>query len=163
MPSFPYRKPIVDRDQACKISDIFTELIKRKQMTFNSADLSVLPPFAAALVTTFLSQIDWALGSKTVDGSICLKLNDPYLQYLDIHPDAELFMWITDERNQSVHPDDAGAYILSLKNPQATFRVTKHDDGSTHTEITTPDQRTILTDNRDTDDRQISIRSEPNR
>ena len=102
-------------------SYIFETLVVNHEMEWEPGDISKLSPFAAEIVESYLEDIKWEIGSLQLAGHVCLKLNDPYLQYLDIGP--ENFIWFTDGHTQSIHPDEVSIYLVKKGNPGINVRV----------------------------------------
>ena len=99
-----------------KIGDEFEALIATKGIKFRKAEVNDLPnEWAKKLVRSFLikNKLMWKLGDVKLQGAVCIKVWDPFLQYLDIFP-SKLFMWCTKDHHEGVHPDDALLHMLSL-------------------------------------------------
>lgn len=104
----------------------FEELIAAGKIKFKPATPDDLEPWGKSLVLAFLArpQIQFKLGDQKVGNSYCLKLQDKFLQYLDIHPDTKQFLWCIDNHHDSIKPDHAGIYLaeregLDVHNPNA--------------------------------------------
>ena len=106
---------IKEGDPEAKIGNQFEELVNDNMIVFKEASLSELPSdWARLLVNTFLERfnVKWWLGDVKVDGAICIKVDDPFLQYLDIHS-SDFFSWSTNDHHDGVHPDTAMVYLLN--------------------------------------------------
>jgi len=105
-------------DPEARISNTFEELIEKGKIKFKKVKLIDLPnEWAKTVVHSLLEQskLKWALGNKQIDGSICIKVEDEYLQYIDIYYPSQMFMWCTKEHHEGVHPDIALSYMLNKR------------------------------------------------
>jgi hypothetical protein len=97
------------------IADKFDHLIEDGKIEFKPSKIKNLPNEWARLIVAEMIEshgLGWKLGNVTIRGSICIKLDDEYLQYIDIFPN-EILMWCTDNHHKGVHPDEALAYLLN--------------------------------------------------
>lgn len=121
-------------------SDQFEKLIAEGGIKFAPAPLSDLTNWGKSLVIAFLDRagITWELGDVRIGGAYCLKLNDPFLQYLDVLEDTGQFMWCIDDHHDSIHPDEASAYIMVKSFPDFQIRC-ERTDGVRRMIVTRPD------------------------
>lgn len=123
------------------IGEQFEELIAGGKIKFAPADASALTPWGRVVVNLYLGKagIGWQLGDTKVGRSYCLKVDDHYLQYLDILEETQEFLWCTDDHHNSIHPDAASAYLIMKTLPGV--RVTSRVDGDVRwmdAEVETP-------------------------
>lgn len=95
--------------------DEFEQMIADGTMEFHASTPEALEPWGRLLARQFLGthRIGWKLGSRKVGTAYVLKLDDPKLCYLDIYPDTEQFMWCGEGHHDSIHPDEALAYLMA--------------------------------------------------
>jgi hypothetical protein len=138
------------------ISDQFEELIDKKQIQFNEVKLT--DPWVRSIVKTFLepANISWKLGDKTIGNACCIKIDDEFLQYVDILPDTEEFVWCTDDHHRGVHPDVASAYLMTKTVPGATARCWEEENGDRIMETTLNGATIRIVDREVNGDRVIS-------
>lgn len=102
-------------DPEAKISDLFEALIAKGAMEFHKVELEDLPDaWSRNIVSSFLvsNNLEWSLGDVKLDGAVCVKVEDDFLQYIDIFP-SKLFSWATNNHHDGVHPDEALIYMLN--------------------------------------------------
>lgn len=110
----------------CDDSNRYEELIATGKMSFRPLtddDYIGLGAKMLIIIDAFLVQhgIKFQVGDHRIGNSMCLKLDDDYLQYLDIYQQG--FMWSTDNHHEGVHPSVASAYLISMEAPHITVRV----------------------------------------
>lgn len=130
-------------------SNQFEQLIAEGKIEFHDATTDALTDWGYAIVGSFLTRhnIGWKLGNVKVGEAYCLKIDDPYLQYLDILEDTEQFMWCTDDHHDSVHPDDASAYLIHKSTPGVTVDCIRDEKtGLRRMILHIPDGRDIVID-----------------
>ena len=108
-----------------EISDKFEALVTSHEMTWHAAGLEELPEgWIRAVAERFLSSenFSWLVGNIRIDGAVCIKLDNPFLQYLDIYPGSResegltgQFMWCTNNHHNSVRPDEALVYMMKRR------------------------------------------------
>ena len=103
--------------QIQEAAEAFESLINSNPpMGFAQVPEPELPGYVRLLVRVMLNShgIRFSVGDTTVGDFYCLKLDDPYLQYLDIGPSS--FMWCTEGHRDAVHPDEALVYLFKKYN-----------------------------------------------
>lgn len=91
-------------------------------LEFVDCETHELPKLAAMLTHLILENygIKWKVSNVQVDEFICLKLDDPYVQYVDIG--HQFYMWCDEGHHNSIHPDKVITYLFKkYKNIEATI------------------------------------------
>lgn len=137
--------------------DVFEKLIKKGYIHFHETSLDKLEDFwVRTTVRLYLDggmkipSLKWKLGDtgvrdqKTGMISVCVKVEDDIIKYLDIYPCTEQFMFIKDEEHhESIHPDE---YMLQAMTKIGIFtegRVIVDEEGRSILEGKTKDGRDI--------------------
>lgn len=102
-----------------EIGDEFERLVSGGLMEWRTADASELPPFARAAAESMLDAwgVAWELGSVTVGGAVCLRLDDERVRYLDVYPETGQFLWCLEGHHESVHPDEVLVRFARRRHP----------------------------------------------
>ena len=92
----------------------FTQLIAANKINFRPATAEDLDPWGKAVVLMFLMQhrMNFQIGDVKVGNDYCLKVDDPYLQYLDIYPDSMEFEWFTGGHQVDLTPHEVSLYLI---------------------------------------------------
>jgi hypothetical protein len=101
------------------IANKFEDLVVSEQIQWLPPDVSSLDVFSRLVIETFLDthKLAWRLGNKKIGQAIVLKVEDNYLQYLDVFPEQMKFMWCTNMHRTGVHPDAAMKYLIEREFP----------------------------------------------
>ena len=107
------------------IANQFEDLIIRGQIGFHPSNVGHLDMFSQLVIQTFLTdhQIGWTLGDRYIGKAICIKVEDSYLQFLDIYPEQMKFQWCTDNHTKGVFPDEAVRYLLKKTFPNMEIEI----------------------------------------
>ncbi len=114
-----------DNINAEQISNEFEKAISSGEMKWSHVSDDNPPEWGKIIVRQFLDNagIEWELGSVRIGEAICLKLSDPKLCYIDIHPDTNEFLWCLEGHHESVHPDIALVHLLRRQFPDRAFEL----------------------------------------
>lgn len=107
-----------------EISEEFERLIQLDQIRFEEAPLESLDGWVKFCVQCMLTPygLTWKVGTSRVGGGVCLKVDDSFLQFLDVYPETQQFMWCTDGHRSGVHPDRALVRCLKLLGVDAALK-----------------------------------------
>jgi hypothetical protein len=97
-----------------EIANRFEDLITAGKIQFIPAHPQTLDVFSQYVIEAFLTEqkLKWRLGSVKIEKAVCLKIDDPFLQYLDIYPEQQRYQWCTDNHRKGVMPDKAMTYLI---------------------------------------------------
>jgi hypothetical protein len=107
-----------------EISEEFERLVQLGQIRFEEAPLESLDDWTKTCVQFMLIPygLTWKVGFPRVGVGVCLKVNDSLLQFLDVYPETQQFMWCTDGHRSGVHPDHALIRCLELLGIDASLQ-----------------------------------------
>lgn len=102
-----------------EIANSYQDLIEQGQIIFEEGDLLDLDEWTQLVVQEFLitHKFKWLIGNKQIENSWVFKTDDQYLEYLDVFPNEQKFMWATANHSKGIMPDDALFYLLKRENP----------------------------------------------
>jgi hypothetical protein len=107
-----------------EIANAFETMVAGNEITFSKADKADLPLIARTCVETYLepSDLGWEVGDETLGGSGCiLKIDDPYLGYMDICCDDEQWVWANKAHSDGLPNSKVSLYLISLKQPETAL------------------------------------------
>jgi len=101
------------------IANTYQDLVEQGLIIFEDGNLLDLDEWTQLVVQEFLitHKLGWKIGNKQIEGSWIFKTEDKYLQYLDVFPSEQKFMWATENHSKGVIPDEALYYLLKRDNP----------------------------------------------
>ena len=113
-----------------EIANHFEDLVVSRRMRFKVVPAGQLDQFTQLVIEAFLTEqgLEWQLGNKMIAQAVCLKIKDPYLQYLDVYPEQQRYQWCTDEHQKGVMPHDAMKYLIERFMPGV--KIKPNADGS---------------------------------
>lgn len=102
-----------------EIANGFQDLVEQDLIIWERGDLLDLDEWTQLVVQEFLitHKLGWKIGNKRIEDAWVFKTEDKYLQYLDVFPNEQKFMWATENHSKGVTPDEALCYLLKRDNP----------------------------------------------
>lgn len=134
------------------ISDIFEKMIDSNEMSWEKPNLNFIEPFGRMLLKVFVEQakINWQIAKQKIGSAYVIKLDDEFLQYLDVFPDSQEYMWCIDNHHDSVHPDVASEYLIRKSFPGIeTDLVIDNDSGNSVLRLKKDDSELTIVDIRE--------------
>jgi hypothetical protein len=112
------------------IANNFEDLIVSDRIRFRPVIPGELDEFTYYVVSAFLvtNKLNFLIGDKKIERATCFKIEDPYLQFLDVYPEQMKFMWCTNMHREGVMPDDALKYLIERAFPGMKIEISP--DGS---------------------------------
>jgi len=97
------------------IPDQFEKLIEEGKITWREATLDDLSDWGKKLVSSYFEKyrIKWWLGGTNIEGSVVLKIDDPYIQYFDVLEETQQFLFCIDNHHNSIPPIEASIYLIN--------------------------------------------------
>jgi hypothetical protein len=119
--------------ELAEIANKFQDLIEDGTMTFRTytdEELGEINPWVLYVAKCFLIEhrFKFEVGSEVIDGCYCFRVEDEYLQYLDVFPQFQKYQWATDEHSKGIPPEAAMHHLIKREYPD--MNINAQPDGS---------------------------------
>lgn len=102
-----------------EIANKFEDLIVSNSMRFRPIIPGEFCEFTQFTVGQFLEthKFKFLIGNTKIEKASVFKIEDSYLQYLDVFPEQMKFMWCTNLHRTGIKPDEALLYLMNRTFP----------------------------------------------
>lgn len=118
--------------ESWKVMGKFEKLVSTGKMEWQPCDTSKLDQFGQSILKFWRDAgiKEFQIGKTIIKKCYVIKIDDPFVQYIDIDPTNQFYNCCYDNHRENRHPDTVLIYLLSKQNPKAKHQCVVHEDGT---------------------------------